>query len=190
MKIVSDSIEVKSRLRRYKPSLSSKIIQPDESYNYKKLEDLSKELINCSDTNDKTQLLLYIADEIVKQDGVKAYAVCQHGCAHCCKIHVSVTALEAYLIGQEIGKNPVQRKVQSKNDYCQFLDKNNASCTIYKVRPLHCRSFHSLDHYEYCTDLKIEHLIFKTAYSVRLLEIEKTLQSGSRCLVADIREWF
>lgn len=194
MKIVTDSKEIKSRLRDYDPSLVGKKLQPIKNYSNKKIENLLK-IINqkTKNPNDITQAILDLSDEFRNQDGVSKHTVCQNGCAHCCKIPVSVTALEAKLIGSIINqplKNPNTIKNSTGNSYCPFLDKKKASCSIYKVRPLHCRNFHSLDHYNYCAQLNTTHLIFTTASSSRLKTLESILIKNSKGIIADIRDWF
>ncbi|MCU1788567.1 YkgJ family cysteine cluster protein [Pectobacterium polaris] len=190
MKIVTDSKKTKLKLRDYDPSLVGMKLQPIKNHSNKKITNLLK-IINkkTENPNDKTQAILDLSDEFRNQDGVPKHAVCQNGCAHCCKIPVSVTALEAKLIKSVINNSP-KNKNSIKNNYCPFLDQGKANCSIYKVRPLHCRNFHSLDHYKYCYQFNTPHLIFTTASSERLTDLESVLIEASNGIIKDIRDWF
>lgn len=81
---------------------------------------------------------------------VDTFSVCSKGCAHCCSIDVSTTLIEAELISHEIGKE-INLKAFSYGNAspCPFIGNNN-ECTIYNVRPFHCRIFYTLDNPLYC----------------------------------------
>lgn len=90
---------------------------------------------------------------------------CEKGCSYCCHAQVKVTAFEAMLIGAWIAENfdaPMKEGLLSRIDEnltltggrslaervtvwectpCIFLE--NHACTIYPVRPLICRAWHS-----------------------------------------------
>ncbi|MBA5236933.1 YkgJ family cysteine cluster protein [Pectobacterium aroidearum] len=195
MKLVNDSECIKAKLKEYSPKLSGKRLKPIANHNNDKI-DILKNIFSSetTSTNDKTQAILDLSDEFRNQDNVSKHAVCQNGCAYCCKIPVSVTALEAILIGSIINKRPKElneiKRSTEKDCYCPFLDQKKANCSIYKVRPLHCRNFHSLDHYKYCNQINKTHLIFTTASSDRLKALEEILIQGSQGRIEDIRDWF
>lgn len=194
MKITDDSDLIKSRLKRYNPALVGSKMAGPKDYDINVLNKLVDKFISSKSDTERTQLLLDLSDEIRIQEGIPAYSVCQQGCAHCCKIPVSVTAVEAILIGEYTGKKAKEiieiEPALDKYDYCPFLNRSTASCSIYKVRPLHCRNFHSLDHYDYCKTLEVDHLIFMTTSNERLTDLLDMLITASKGYSADIREWF
>lgn len=194
MKISDDSDLIKSRLKRYNPALvGSKMTGPID-YDINVFNELVEKFTSSKKNSERTQLLLDLSDEIRIQEGIPTYSVCQQGCAHCCKIPVSVTAIEAILIGEYTGKKVKEingiEPALDKYDYCPFLNRSTASCSIYKVRPLHCRNFNSLDHYDYCKTPKVNHLIFMTESNQRLTDLLDMLITASQGYSADIREWF
>lgn len=80
-------------------------------------------------------------------------SACTRGCSACCNIAVSISAFEADLIGQAIGRTP--RKVPGTLDAqriqaayfgtpCSFL--KNGECSIYEHRPLECRLHANIGH--------------------------------------------
>lgn len=89
---------------------------------------------------------------------------CKSGCSFCCHFRVEVFATEALTIAEHIKKNPAETKKivaklqenialhaiappgkqMHKNIACAFLSPDK-TCSIYEVRPLGCRSYHSLD---------------------------------------------
>lgn len=194
MKISDDSYLIKSRLKRYNPALVGSKMTGPKDYDINVFNKLIEKFISSKSDTERTQLLLDLSDEIRIQEGVPTYSVCQQGCAHYCKIPVSVTAVEAMLIGEYTGKKAKEiieiKQALDKYDYCPFLNKSTASCSIYKVRPLHCRNFHSLDHYDYCETLEVDHLIFMTTSNERLTDLLDMLITASQGYSADIREWF
>ena len=83
---------------------------------------------------------------------VSEFSVCSKGCAYCCYIAVSVTDLEAAFIEEQIGRKrklPEGMPSVNSSQKCPFLNKNS-ECAIYHCRPVHCRTFHTLDDPKYC----------------------------------------
>lgn len=83
---------------------------------------------------------------------VSMFSVCSKGCAYCCYIDVLLTDIEARLIEEETGKKrSTIRRMPSKGHTspCPFLIKLNM-CSIYNIRPFHCRTFYALDDPKYC----------------------------------------
>lgn len=106
---------------------------------------------------------------------------CQTGCAHCCKRTVVCSRAEALTIAEGIQRmeEPARQKLVRKildhadtyldflglyiddedpdeiwfleDQTCPFLDEKNL-CTIYEVRPLLCRTRHSLSPVEKCNE--------------------------------------
>jgi hypothetical protein len=92
-------------------------------------------------------------------------AACRQGCAHCCHIAVTISSVEAELIGKHAGIKPQRPakavRLQSHRDLqsaqeavkglgplpapapCPFLNDN--ACSIYAVRPMACRLLLNLD---------------------------------------------
>lgn len=97
-----------------------------------------------------------IADEAFKV--VQHLTPCRRGCAHCCYMAVGVSEREAELIASHIGRRAavieagpeaaLRRLDENVKRYqrvaCPFLGKDN-DCTIYHVRPMACRTHHSLE---------------------------------------------
>ncbi|MEH3397219.1 YkgJ family cysteine cluster protein [Enterobacter cloacae] len=195
MKIIDDSERIKKMLKNYDPTMAGERTKPKLTYSKDKLTNLLKIVISQDqDINKRTESVLLSADEILEMENVKEYSICQNGCAHCCKIPVSVTTMEANLIKEHTEKElrtyPHKSKEKIKYEYCPFLDQKNANCTIYPVRPLHCRCFHTFDHYKYCEDLNTPHLILKVESDERLRWLHDILLKGSDYYYADIRDWF
>ncbi|EIL4856311.1 YkgJ family cysteine cluster protein, partial [Salmonella enterica] len=194
MKVCNDDIEIKKRLKNYNPKRAGRRLPVNGEFKPEKLKSYLIKGLTESDLLVRTYNLLKAADEISDEMNVSKFAVCQNGCAYCCKIPVDVTLMEAELISYETGKvindyNAIKR-VSYKNSYCPFLDVDNAKCTIYSVRPLACRCFYSLDHYKYCKNVEVDHLITTVNSNSKWEQIQNLLLTLSNKRVADIREWF
>ncbi|EGL9610612.1 YkgJ family cysteine cluster protein, partial [Salmonella enterica] len=135
MKVCNDDIEIKKRLKNYNPKRAGRRLPVNGEFKPEKLKSYLIKGLTESDLLVRTYNLLKAADEISDEMNVSKFAVCQNGCAYCCKIPVDVTLMEAELISYETGKvindyNAIKR-VSYKNSYCPFLDVDNAKCTIY-----------------------------------------------------------
>jgi len=70
---------------------------------------------------------------------------CQSGCSHCCHTRLSITAVEAQAIADELATWPADRQaalranVEASTDRCAALD-GDGRCMMYSVRPVVCRS--------------------------------------------------
>lgn len=92
-------------------------------------------------------------------------AACRRGCAHCCHIPVTISGVEAALIGRYIGRAPARPGTSVRLDTfaaladavaalqslstamapspCPFLLEE--ACSIYEVRPMACRLLLNMD---------------------------------------------
>lgn len=138
-------------------------------------------------------------------------AACRAGCSHCCHTGVLLSETEASVIGQAIGRKPVDSprarapaellkhgmtpEVQAwRADVyfgvpCTFLDVGGR-CTIYEERPLACRMQLNLDQDNLLCRLvpgqsvRVPYLNMMTSYSAQVRVI------GPNTKLADIRDWF
>lgn len=96
---------------------------------------------------------------------LEAVAACRRGCDHCCHISVTITAVEADLIGRHVRIKPaipsnairLQSLMQQDGAVpaveaisalaapapCPFL--KDGACSVYEVRPMACRLLLNLD---------------------------------------------
>ncbi len=96
---------------------------------------------------------------------IETVAACRKGCAHCCHISVTISAVEAAVIGRHAGVKPAQpdssvhlqtlqdmqqalsevQKISARTEPlpCPFLV--NDACSIYEARPMACRLLLNLD---------------------------------------------
>lgn len=96
---------------------------------------------------------------------LQALAACRQGCAHCCHIPVTISSVEADLIGRRMGRRPARPaqavRLQEFDDLdeavpaleaisagrepspCPFLQDD--ACSVYDVRPMACRLLLNLD---------------------------------------------
>lgn len=76
------------------------------------------------------------------------------GCFGCCRAGVSVTQREAEVLAGLATDDQVERMVKHAENFaedasaqvmwCPFLDLPNGRCTVYRARPLVCRTYHSM----------------------------------------------
>lgn len=124
-------------------------------------------------------------------------SVCQRGCAHCCNLDIDLGFFEARYIAHHLDLTLIDRTTRTrsnygyeKGNYCQFLNQRTAECTIYKIRPIVCRSFIVFDSPEYCADRNYPtHALHHIGNSAFHLFYDRLIGSAHG-KVADIREWF
>lgn len=149
----------------------------------------------------KVERLYEFVDWYITVTGVREKAVCQRGCAHCCYLDVDVTLIEALYLAKKTGNLTVidrnerlRAKYEVGHNYCQFLDKNTGTCTVYEYRPLACRSFMAFDNPKFCEldadGHGTEHAIYVVKSSQLVQFIGYQLERMSSGRFADIREWF
>lgn len=138
------------------------------------------------------------ADEFM-ETLVYPFTPCAKGCDYCCHVPVEVTAVEAIVMSDLIGRDIQTGAVPYVNlrDPCPFLKKGE--CSIYAHRPLVCRMFATLDSIEACAEDR-EH----TMHSIKSNEFflkgvmtwlvfnssNLTIENTRLPTVRDIREWF
>lgn len=138
-----------------------------------------------------------IADYYMEHDTNK-YLVCRKGCAHCCRVPVDVTALEANIIEQVHGYTPAELRTwqprPTRVDYCPFLNQKKGVCKIYDVRPLACRTFGAFDSPVSCESPDNRHYIHSGNLQPFLGTCIDNMRNWSREAgyidIADIRQWF
>ena len=96
---------------------------------------------------------------------LQAVSACRAGCSHCCHIPLTISSIEADLIGRQAGIQPARPahavRLQDFEDMdsamaaieaistqpgpspCPFL--KNGACSVYDVRPMACRLLVNLD---------------------------------------------
>lgn len=90
---------------------------------------------------------------------IMPHLACARGCSECCSWSLNISAYEARLIGAHVGRQPMRlgrRMGESDSSLegelrkrftgvpCPFLEPGPRGCTIYAVRPLACRTHHTL----------------------------------------------
>lgn len=140
----------------------------------------------------------YMGREIYK------FTECSKGCAYCCRLPVSTSALEAYyLYGVTSNRDDIEfvnlepsspRTDNSDHEYCPFLNQQTGTCTVYERRPLNCRTFASLDGWKECIDPFNEHKMHAWSSNEMLKVIRQNInmisQQNGKVVDADIRDWF
>jgi len=97
-----------------------------------------------------------LLDEIRHE--TESICVCRKGCAHCCRIKLEVTPLEADYISHNTDIKQRKHNVVRDDKYCPLLNQQTAQCSVYEFRPFNCRSFATYDSPDYCRD-DMEHYI-------------------------------
>ena len=163
-----------------------------------KLEDRAIEAINQCQGNafDKLAIIYDFLNEY--NQFVQTFSVCASGCAHCCKIDVATTKLEAIYIEKLTGKK-VRRSGKHSRKHktaCPFL-ATNGTWTIYEVRPFNCRTFHTMDDSKFCETQGAAHLTYgaqsqsppygSSSYLLMSQILNSLNENGE---VKDIRDYF
>ena len=131
-------------------------------------------------------------DSIVSSGEWAKDAICKKGCSYCCHHPVSITPQEAALIGDYIGRKPSKPRHQEyrheSREPCPFL--KDAACSIYKVRPIACRTFFTYDSVEYCKVGDVNHKIANMESNAGIVKLCAALMIKCSSKDADIREFF
>lgn len=78
-------------------------------------------------------------DEFAERVGARDDVVCKSGCDACCQVELSVCRLEAERVSRAArAMAPALRAQLGRGPGCAFLVESR--CTIYRARPLVCRS--------------------------------------------------
>lgn len=119
------------------------------------LLDEAEQLINVRFNGSGTLLqhlkLAYGFLDKVNAEVVSGFSSCSKGCSHCCNMDVQMTVFEAEYISMTTAI-PLRYDAAmtfGHKSRCPFLSKDNG-CTIYAVRPLFCRTYHSLSDPKLC----------------------------------------
>lgn len=155
---------------------------------------------------DATVLIKRIYNDIdyFMESEIYANTVCAKGCAHCCKVPVQVSLLEAHYIARKT-KIPLHRPSKNRYEilegvdtYCPLLDQKSATCKAYQYRPLACRIFATIDHWKHCEDVHEHHYIhcfesqegFKNIHNMMIMSSQNFAKKNNLAAIADIRDWF
>jgi len=126
------------------------------------------------------------------------FVACREGCAHCCKMEVSISAAEARVISAATGrplKRVLDRVTQGHGKYvgvaCPFLATDH-TCSIYTVRPMVCRKHASFfNTSRWC---EADTMNFVDAPMVNFSGIDEAYLSigvsSGQTVIADIRDFF
>jgi uncharacterized protein len=96
----------------------------------------------------KLQRIYRLLDKVgAAADG---HVTCTKGCSDCCKMNVTISALEARQIGEHTGRDVAALKVSKKHDDAEFLGVScpflaSDECSIYEYRPMACRQHYNFD---------------------------------------------
>lgn len=125
------------------------------------------------------------------------YVACKKGCSSCCKMNVTISQIEANLIGEKTGKrvNQLSKSINHNSDEfigisCMFL--KDGLCSIYDNRPFVCRKHLWFDTSPYWCDpersLGVEMPMIEFSGAVgAFFDVTKTSSGGVH---ADIRDFF
>ena len=125
------------------------------------------------------------------------YVACAKGCSSCCKMNVTISQIEANLIGEKTGIKVNQLSNSKNHDSgefigipCMFL--KDGSCSIYDDRPFVCRKHVWFDTSPYWCDpersLEVEMPMIEFSGAVgAFFDVTKKSSGGVH---ADIRDFF
>lgn len=158
--------------------------------------------ITRENAGQRSKLTKFIRLATELNEAVAPQSQCAVGCHECCRISVSMTSLEAELIGKAIGVLPAKPAkaylVTGEADWsaepmrffgvpCSFLEKGQ--CSIYEHRPVACRTHTNLGDARFCsTEIEPDqsYVSGPDLRSFYLLMTTTLLDSP----VADVRDFF
>lgn len=150
-------------------------------------------------TPQKLVSLIYKTADFYYQKVIAKSAYCKRGCSWCCRVPVTVSAVEVQYIRDMLGIEAnhllkgQHKELEPDGTACPFL--KNGECSIYEARPYNCRVFASMDDPSNCIDPSNSHLVVSWA-SNKGLELMReyldqcSLQYPDTAAYADIRMWY
>ena len=131
-------------------------------------------------------------DSYIERSEVPKMSVCKKGCSHCCHGPVEITKAEAKYIESRTehkARSSVPMSCAQKHTTCPFL-KNN-ECSIYKYRPIACRSFYTIDSPDYCAQGgHVEHVYINQYAMGPVMAATQLIMLNLGMEYSDIRGYF
>lgn len=167
---------------------------------YKRLERTIYEILPSMKNPRPNEIIeeIYKTVDFYYKKAVSVDATCKKGCSWCCRIPVSVSAIEVQYITDKTGfkATPLKKGFDWSREpdktKCPFLV--NDQCGIYEHRPFNCRIFASLDDPKNCFDGDTYHQIYTWESNEGLKLFRKILDDISEqyecAAIGDIRYWF
>jgi len=126
------------------------------------------------------------------------HVACKKGCSHCCHMTVMLTSTEALRLGEAIGRAPARLPPEARarradafaGIACPFLV--DEACSIYKNRPLSCRTHASFDqtnsncHPDVMNTVQVQLMRF-SGLEAALMEVSADRREVT---IGDIRDFF
>jgi Fe-S-cluster containining protein len=116
----------------------------------KEREDLIAQRMRSTNASaiSKISKIYALVDEL--GTAAKDFVACKKGCAACCHMNVTISAIEAKHIETATGKARAALSESRTHDLAEFSGKpcpflKDSSCSIYDVRPFACRQHVSFD---------------------------------------------
>lgn len=144
----------------------------------------------------KLQRIYQVADALSAHR--EPFVACRKGCAACCHMNVSITAVEAERLARASGrrKTPLVSTVDHAPDEfsggpCPFLDGQGV-CSVYEDRPLSCRKHASFFTSDIACRAPVMHQIEVPMLRFGGLDEALFTLSGGKFppVLADIRDFF
>lgn len=201
----SDEIKIKNipaNVERFKKGSASKRSIDEFMKLDKQLQNLTSKGGNIDPMVFMEKVYAFV-DSYMTRDVYK-FTECTKGCAYCCRLHTSVSGLEATYMFEKTKHlkdisftsiNSEEQATQNENnEYCPFLNTSTGTCRAYSSRPLNCRVFASIDGWKECVDLFNSHYMHSWSSNEMLghirANIDEITASSGLVVEADIRDWF